>query len=315
MTQVTIFGGTGFIGRYLVDSLADLGVTIKVATRHPQSVYFLRTAGSVGQVVPVLCDIHNDASVANAVAGSDWVINLVGVLTEKGKNNFDAVHAEFPARLAKAARAANVSRFVQVSALGADKNAASHYARSKAQGETNVLAELPNASILRPSIIFGPEDGFFNRFARLASIAPFLPLIGGGKTLFQPVYVGDVVVAIVACLTSSKDVQGKIFELAGPEQLSFKDCLQRMMDVTQLQCRLVPVPFAVARIKGAVLQYLPGKVLTLDQVRSLQSDNILSNANPTLKDLGITPTPLDAILPSYLKRYRAGGKFAARRKA
>jgi uncharacterized protein YbjT (DUF2867 family) len=315
MTQVTIFGGTGFIGRYVVDKLADLGVTIKVATRHPQSVYFLRTAGSVGQVVPVVCDIHNDASVAHAVAGSDWIINLVGVLTEKGKNNFDNVHAEFPARLAKAARAANASRFIQISALGADKNAKSHYACSKAQGEANVLAEFPNATILRPSIVFGPEDSFFNRFARMASIAPFLPLIGGGKTMFQPVYVGDVVTAIMNCLTSNKDVQGKIFELAGPEQLSFKDCLQRMMDITQLPRHLVPVPFAVAKMKGAVLQCLPGQVLTLDQVRSLQSDNIISNANPTLKDLGVTMTPLDAILPSYLKRYRAGGKFAARRKS
>lgn len=308
--HVTIFGGTGFIGRYLVDRLADMGFVVRVATRRPSSTYFLRTAGSVGQVVGVACNIHDDTSFAAAICGSDYVVNLIGTLAEKGKNTFDALHVQFPGRLGRIAKLAGVQRVVHISALGADEKAPSLYAQSKARGENYLLAEFSNATILRPSIVFGAEDKFFNLFARMASVAPVLPLIGGGKTVFQPVFVGDVVQAIVNALTFDQGVQGKIFELGGPEKLSFKQCIQRIMTHTNVHRPMITLPFAVAKAQGAILQYLPGPLLTLDQVRSLTVNNVVSGHLSGFKDLQIDPMPLDAILPGYLSCYRKGGRFA-----
>lgn len=308
-TQVTVFGGTGFIGRYVIDQLADLGVTVRVATRSVASGYFLRTAGSVGQVVPFVCDIHDDADVRHAVEGSDWVINLVGLLAEKGKKQtFEKVHHEFPERLAKACARAGVKRFVQLSALGASISGPSNYARTKALGEEAVFRNFPEATILRPSVVFGPEDRFFNMFAQMASILPAVMIVGG-DTQFQPVYVGDVAQAVVKSLTAS-DVQGKVFELAGDERYSFRGLMQKMFDYTGQQKAVVSLPFALAKIQGAVLQHLPGQLLTVDQVRQLRVDNVTTGANPGLSALGIVPETLDAILPQYLKRFYPGGRFA-----
>lgn len=315
-TTVTVFGGTGFIGRYLIDQLADMGVIIRVATRSKAGAYFLRTAGSVGQVVPVLCNIHDDASVQKAVAGSDWVINLVGTLVEKGKKgSFEKVHHEFPARLGAIASRAGVKRLVHVSALGASLNSASSYAQTKAKGESALSNNFPEATILRPSVVYGPEDRFFNLFAKLATLSPVLPLIGGGKTLFQPVYVGDVAQAIIAaCKQPEEKVQGKIFELGGDEVLSFKQLLEKMAEFTGNQSRLISVPFFAASLQGRILQHLPGSLLTVDQVKQLKNDNVVSGTKPGLSDLGINPETLDAILPPYLTRFR-GGRFAFKRTA
>jgi uncharacterized protein YbjT (DUF2867 family) len=312
--QITVFGGTGFIGRYVIDRLCDQGYTIRVATRSPSSAYFLRTSGAVGQVVPVACNIFNDASIAEAIAGSSHIINLVGILAEKGRQTFESVHQYFPASLARLAARNHIERFVQVSSLGAGENASSQYAQSKAAGEKAVLAAFPQAAILRPSIVFGPEDGFFNRFARMAQIMPMLPLIGGGHTKFQPVYVGDVADAIVRSI-SAPDVVTGTFELGGDDIYSFKELMEKMFTYTAQPRTLVTVPFALAKAKGAVLQYLPGQLLTVDQVRSLSTDNVISGKYPGLRDFSINPTPLDAILPTYLTRYRPGGRFSKSRAA
>lgn len=315
-TTVTVFGGTGFIGRYVIDRLADLGVQVRVATRSQASAYFLRTAGNVGQVVPVPCNIHDDNSVARLVNGSDWVINLIGALAEKGKKgSFEAIHHQFPARLGAIAARAGVKRLVHVSALGASLDSASVYASTKAKGEAALMNNFPAATILRPSVVYGPEDGFFNLFAKLAGIFPVLPLIGGGETLFQPVYVGDVASAVMAALKEpTEDVAGKIFELGGDEVLSFRGLLERMEEYTGGHSAMVKIPFPVASMMGRVLQRLPGAMLTVDQVRQLKTDNVVSGTKPGLPDLGITPETMANILPSYLSHY-AGGRFAFKRSA
>lgn len=315
-TTVTVFGGTGFIGRYLIDKLADMGVIVRVATRSQASAYFLRTAGAVGQVVPVVCNIHDDNSVQRLVAGSDWVINLIGTLAEKGKKgSFEKLHHEFPARLGAIANRAGVKRLVHISAIGASMDSASSYAQTKAKGEAALANNFPEATILRPSVVYGPEDRFFNRFAQLATISPMLPLIGGGKTLFQPIYVGDVVKAIAASLKQPEsDVQGKIFELGGDEVLSFKQLMEKMAQFTGTQSKLVSVPFALASMQGRILQNLPGALLTVDQVKQLKQDNVISGTKPGLHELGITPEAMEAVLPSYLTRFR-GGRFAFKRSA
>lgn len=316
-TQVTVFGSTGFLGRYVIDRLADMGCIVRVATRSPASAYFLRTAGTVGQIVPVQCNIHDDVSVFSAMHGSDWVINLVGILTEKGRyNTFDNVHHAFARRVATMAARCSIKRLVHLSALGADLHSKSYYARSKAMGENAVLEAFPNATILRPSVLFGPEDGFFNFFARMANISPFLPLIGGGNTLFQPVYVADVADAVTKALTlPAPAVQGKIFELGGEQRYSFRELLEKMMGITGVRKHLLDIPFPLAKIQGAMLQVLPGKLLTVDQVKQLQYDNVMTGDKPGLRDLGIVPATLDAVLPSYLKCYRPGGRLAGKRQA
>ncbi|WP_395677894.1 complex I NDUFA9 subunit family protein [Inquilinus sp.] len=305
---VTLFGGTGFVGRYVAQMLAHRGWRIIVAARHPDRALPLKTAGAVGQVVPVFADIRDDASVAAAVAGADAVVNLVGILFERGKQRFDSVHGEAAGRVARAAAAAGASRFVQVSAIGASADSPSSYARTKAAGEAAVRAAFPGASILRPSVIFGPEDGFFNLFAGLARTAPFLPLFGGGTTKFQPVYVQDVAAAIVACLEQD-GTAGQTYELGGPRVYSFRELMQLTLQQTGRKKRLVSVSWGVAALEAKLLGLLPKPLLTSDQVTQLKIDNVVGAGARTLADLGIQPTPAELILPSYLDRYRPGGRF------
>ncbi|KGM35114.1 complex I NDUFA9 subunit family protein [Inquilinus limosus] len=305
---VTLFGGTGFVGRYVAQMLAQRGWRIIVASRHPDRALPLKTAGAVGQIVPVFADIRDDGSVAAAVAGADAVVNLVGILFERGKQRFDSIHGEAAGRVARAAAAAGASRFVQISAIGASADSPSSYARTKAAGEAAVRAAFPGASILRPSVIFGPEDGFFNLFANLARTAPFLPLFGGGTTRFQPVYVRDVAAAIVACLERD-GTAGQTYELGGPRVYTLREIMQLTLQQTGRKKRLVPLSWGMAAFEAKLLGLLPKPPLTSDQVTQLKIDNVVGAGARTLTDLGITPTPAELILPSYLDRYRPGGRF------
>ncbi len=303
---VTIFGGSGFVGRHTVRALARAGWRIKVATRHPARGFFLRPLGSVGQIDFVKCDVSDPQSVAQALAGAQAAINLTGILFEKGQS-FEDVQADGAANIAQAAAAAGLGALVHVSAIGADAESDSTYAVTKAQGEQAVREAFPGAVILRPSIIFGPEDGFFNKFAEMARLFPALPLVGGGRTRFQPVFVGDVAQAIVAALSRQ---DGRTYELGGPTTYSFKDLLQLILRETGRKRALIPLPFALASLKAAFLQLLPNPILTMDQVRLLKKDNVVSSTAAGLADLGITPTSVEAVIPAYLWRYRAKGEYA-----
>ena len=311
---VTIFGGSGFIGRYLVQRLAQRGWTVRVAVRHPRQALFLKPLGDVGQITPVPAALQDESSIAAAVAGADAVVNLVGLLYEKGRQTFEAVHLRGAERIAEAAAQAGARDMVQVSAIGASVTAEADYARSKGAGEAAVRRAFPSAVVVRPSIVFGPEDGFFNLFAAIARLSPMLPLIGGGHTLFQPVYVGDVADAIVTCL-ENHDCRGKTYELGGPEVYSFKALMVLLLRQIRRRRLLVPIPFAVADLQGAVLQLLPVPPLTRDQVRLLREDNVVSEGALGLADLGIDPTGVEVIVPTYLDRYRPGGRFGAGRAA
>jgi uncharacterized protein YbjT (DUF2867 family) len=309
--RVTVFGGSGFIGRYVVRRLAADGWVVRVAVRNPIAAAFLKTAGNVGQVVPMRVDITGDEAVLDtALDGADAVVNLVGILYEGGRRSFQAVHAEAPARLARIAAKAGVSRFVQMSALGADPHSPALYARSKAAGEAAVLAAFSQAAIIRPSIVFGPEDSFFNRFARMARYSPALPLIGGGHNKYQPVYVCDVADAIIRSLHEDA-APGQIYELGGPRVYTFKALMELMLRELRRHRGLIPIPYWMADIQAAILQVLPFPLLTRDQVKLLQIDNVLSGTKPGLAELGIQPTALELILPTYLDIYRKGGRFAA----
>ena len=303
---VTIFGGSGFVGRHTVRALARAGWRIKVATRHPARGFFLRPLGAVGQIDFVKCDVSDPQSVARALAGAQAAINLTGILFEKGQS-FEEVQADGAANIAQGAAAAGLRALVHVSAIGADAESDSTYAVTKAQGEQAVREAFPNAVILRPSIIFGPEDGFFNKFAEMARLFPALPLVGGGHTRFQPVFVGDVAQAIVAALSQQ---DGRTYELGGPTTYSFKELLQLILRETGRKRALIPLPFALASLKAAFLQLLPNPILTMDQVRLLKKDNVVSATAAGLGDLGITPTSVEAVIPAYLWRYRAKGEYA-----
>lgn len=298
---VTVFGGSGFIGRHLVRRLAEQGHTIRVAVRSPDEALYLKVMGRVGHVVPVAANVTDEASVARAIAGSDWVVNLVGILAEGGGNrSFERVHVQGAANVAKAAAAAGVSRLVHVSALGASDASPAKYGKSKARGEAAVRAAFPAAVILRPSVVFGPEDGLFNMFACMAKFSPVLPVI---DTSFQPVYVGDVADAIVAGLTRD-DALGGTYELGGPEVANGRRLMELVLHYTARKRFLVSVPFWILAIEGLVLQFVPGKLLTADQVLMLHAPNVVSVGAKTLADLGIQPTPMDVILPTYLNRFR-----------
>jgi uncharacterized protein YbjT (DUF2867 family) len=305
---VTVFGGSGFIGRTLVKRLARTGAVIRVPVRNPEMAKVLKPMGDVGQITPFRIDIGSDHEVAAAVAGADAIVNLIGILYERRGSRFDAIHGAAAGRIAGAAASAGVRQLIQVSAIGADANAPAAYARSKAAGEKAVRAALPGAVILRPSIVFGPEDNFFNRFAGLARLAPVLPLIGGGHTKFQPVYVGDVADAIMAALDAPA-APGRTYELGGPKIYSFKQMALMLADI-QRHCVLVPIPFGLASLEAAFLELLPVPLLTRDQVRMLRRDCVVGPGAETLKDLGLAPTALEAILPTYLDRFRPGGRFA-----
>jgi len=306
---VTVFGGSGFIGRTLVKRLAKTGAVIRVPVRNPEHAKLLKPMGDVGQITPFRIDLGSDHEVAAAIAGAETVVNLIGILYESRGSRFEAIHGAAPGRIARAAAGAGVRQLVHVSAIGADPASPAAYARSKAAGEAALRAALPSAVILRPSIVFGPEDGFFNRFAGLARLVPVLPLIGGGHTKFQPVYVGDVADAIMAAL-SDPAASGKTYELGGPEILSFKELMQLMLAEIQRHCLLVPIPFGVAMLEATFLELLPVPLLTRDQVRMLKRDTVVGPGALTLHDLGLAPTALEAILPTYLDRFRPGGRFA-----
>ena len=322
MKQVTVFGGSGFIGRHLVKRLAEQGWIVRVAVRDAAGANFLRPMGDVGQITPVVANVRDDASVAAAVRDSDAVVNLVGILYERGKQSFEAVHKDAAARIARHAKAAGVERLVQMSALGASTRSRSRYAWSKAAGEEAVLAEFPGAMILRPSVVFGPQDDFFNRFAAMARLLPFLPVIGGTCPMygranagpdddgnrFQPVYVGDVADAIMAGLTRD-DTAGKIYELVGPAVYTFRELMELVLRQTDRRCFLLPVPFWLASLMSAFLQFLPTPPLTPDQVTLLQSDNVASGDLPGLETLDISPTAAEVVLPTYMDRFRRGGRF------
>ena len=307
---VTVFGGSGFIGRHTVRALAKRGYRVRVAVRRPDLANFIQPLGNVGQIQPVQANVRVRWSVDRAVEGADHVINLIGILHESGRQTFSAVQ-DFGARAVAEAARAQGAKMTQISAIGADLDSPSAYARSKAAGEAAVLETLPGATIFRPSIVFGPEDEFFNRFANMARFSPALPLIGGGHTRFQPVFVGDVAEAL------ARSVDGKaapgIYELGGPEVRSFRQCMELMLDIIGRKRLLLPVPWPIASIQGAVLGMLPGKLLTSDQVTQLRSDNVVSDeataARRTLEGLGITPRAMEAILPSYLWRYRVAGQY------
>ena len=312
---ICVFGGTGFVGRYVVQKLAHQGYRIKVASRSPQSAYFLRTYGVVGQIVPVLCDYSED-SIKAAVKGCDYVINTVGILYEKGKSSFEKTHETLPENIAKACAKENVKKLVHISALGIE-DSQSKYAKSKLDGEKAIAKSFENHIILRPSIIFGPEDDFFNRFAKMAKLSPVLPLIGGGKTMFQPVYVNDVAEAVKTAIENKEiNATSRVFELAGPEKISFKEVLERIQAIIGTDRAYISLPFWLAKIQGFFLSLLPGEpMLTVDQVKSLQSDNVESGKSPSLQDMGIIPTAMGLVVPRYLERHVAGGKFAASRKS
>jgi NADH dehydrogenase len=310
---VTVFGGSGFVGAQVVRALAKRGLRVRVAVRNPGRGYRLRMLGDVGQIEIVQANVRNAASIARAMAGAQGCVNLVGVLYEAGRQKFQSIHAMGARNLAEAALAAGVQRFVQVSAIGADIDSPSKYARSKAMGEAAVREIIPDAVILRPSIVFGPEDGFFNRFAAMASLSPVIPLFGGGQTKFQPVFVGDVAAAVASAVVDPA-TSGSTYELAGPAVYSFKALMQLVCRETGRRPLLVPVPFPIAGLIGATGDLFPAGLiappLTSDQVKLLRIDNIASPEVAGLADLGIEPTALEAVLPTYLFRYRKGGQYA-----
>jgi len=310
---VTIYGGDGFVGRHLVQALARTGCRMRIAVRRPDLAGHLQPLGTVGQIHPVQANLRYPDSVLRAAEGADAVVNLVGILHESGKQRFDDIHIAGAGVIARVAKAAQVKKVIHVSAIGADPRSASHYARSKAGGEKAVLKTRPDAIILRPSVIFGPEDKFFNRFAAMARIAPVLPLIGGGHTRFQPVYVGDIARAIVAGL-EGRCKQGEIYELGGPEIMNPRQIFERVLHHTARKRLLVPVPFALAMMKAWFLQLAPNPLLTVDQVRLLMSNNIVDRVavvhRRTLAGLNIDPVPADAVIGCYLERFRPRGEFA-----
>jgi NADH dehydrogenase len=310
-TLVTIYGGSGFLGRHLVRALAKRHYRIRVAVRRPDLAFHLQPLGRVGQINAVQANLRNAESVEAAARGADVVINLVGILFERGRQRFDAIHTEGAANVARAAKA-HGARLVHVSAIGADENSTSVYARSKAAAERLVGEIVPEATIVRPSIMFGPEDNFFNLFASLARMSPVLPLIGGGHTKFQPVFVGDAAQAIV-CAVDGQARAGTTYELGGPEVRTFREIFEYILETIERHRLLVPVPFLVAKLKASLLQLMPKPLLTPDQVELLRTDNIVSPEaiaqQRTLQGLGIEPETIEAVVPFYLWRFRKTGQF------
>lgn len=325
---VTVFGAGGFLGRHLVRRLAKSGAIVRAAVPDPEAASYLKPMGEVGQVVPIAANLNHPGSVRLAVEGAEAVVNLVGILYERGRRSFQAIHVEGAKRVAEAAKAAGAKRLVHVSALGADAQSDSAYAQSKAQGEAAVKAAFPQATILRPSVVFGPEDGFFNRFGQMAALLPVLPvyvadgfkvriepmeleyeinLFGSGGPKFQPVYVGDVADALMAALERA-ETPGQTYELAGPRAYSMKAIMELVARETRRDNWLVPLPYWVGRIQAFFLQFLPTPPLTPDQMKLLRRDNVASGALPGLAALGIDATAIEAIVPGYLARYRPATK-------
>jgi NADH dehydrogenase len=314
---VAVFGASGFLGRHVVRELARRGWRIRAAVRRPHLAHDLRPLGSIGQIDLVQANIRYRPSIEEAIAGCDAVVNLVGILDEQGQQNFDAVQANGARNVAEVAAGAGIRNMVHVSAIGADANSESTYARTKAEGEAAVRDHVPEAVILRPSIIFGPQDDFFNRFAGMTRISPFLPAIGGGKTRFQPVYVDDVADCVAIAL-ETPGLRGRTYELGGPEIMTFKELMQLMLRVIGRRRTLIPIPFAAAGVMGKagdVAGFVPfvSAPITSDQVKLLKTDNVVGASGEdvdTIADFGVEPEPLEAILPTYLVRFRKHGQFS-----
>jgi uncharacterized protein YbjT (DUF2867 family) len=307
--RVAILGGAGFIGRYVVKRLAERGDVLAVGGRNAASAKFLKLKGDVGQVGLLNVSIHDEALLRAFVVNVDSVVNLVGILHESGRQRFDAVHHVGAARLARVARDAGVERFVHISAIGADPRSPSAYARTKAAGEEAVRDAFPTATVLRPSVVFGPEDQFFNRLAALATISPVVPLIGGGETRFQPVYVGDVADAVVRCIDDPATA-GRVYELGGPQVYSLRELTELLLAQIRRKRLLVDLPFGLAALQARLMALLPSPPLTPDQVEMLKRDNVVASGALGLEALGLTPTAVEAILPTYLDRFRRGGWYA-----
>ncbi len=312
-TLITLIGGSGFLGRHVVRALAKRGYRIRVACRRPDLAGHVQPLGVPGQIMPVQANVRYPDSLAAVCEGAHAVVNLTGVLYSAGAQSFDAIHVFGAEASARAAKAAKAKTFIQISAIGADASSASDYAKSKAEGEARARANFPGAIVIRPSIVFGPEDQFFNRFAAMARFSPALPLIGGGATKFQPVFVGDVAKAVTQ-LIDANIASGKTYEFGGPEVESFRDLLDFTLQTIGRKRLLVPVPWPVARIQGMIMGLLPKPLLTSDQVELLKHDNVVSadalRDGRTLQGLGITPRGIEAIVPSYLYRYRKAGEFS-----
>ncbi|HYC74070.1 complex I NDUFA9 subunit family protein [Brevundimonas sp.] len=312
---ITVFGGSGFVGGQVVRLLARRGWRIRVAVRRPDRAYRLQTSGHVGQIQAVRCDATDAAQVEAALQGADAAINLIGVLYETRSRSFEALHVEAARNIAVACAAARIERLVHMSAIGANPESESRYACTKAAGEMAVREAKPDAVIIRPSIVFGSGDSFLNKFASMASMAPALPLIGGGKTRFQPVYVGDVAEAIARAV-ERPDAAGRTFELGGPEVMTFEEVLKLVLHETRRRNGLIPLPFFAARAIGSLAQITAlvgiAPVLTRDQVVMLETDNVVAEGAEGLAELGVEPTGVEAIAPSYLWRYRRGGQFSER---
>ena len=306
--RTAVLGGSGFIGRYVVKRLAARGDVIAVGCRNAEQAKFLKPLGDVGQIVPLNIAIGNEELLPAFLAGNDTLVNCVGILQEKGSQTFDLAHHSGPARLARFAREAGVERFVHFSAIGADSRSSSAYARTKAAGEQAVRDAFPTVTILRPSVVFGPEDQFFNRFAAIAMLSPVLPLIGGGETRFQPVYVGDVADAVMKCLEDSASA-GRLYELGGPKIYTFRELLDLLLSEIRRKRRFLDVPFGLAAAQARLMSILPNPPLTPDQVELLKRDNVVSSGAMTLASLGIAPTVAEVILPAYLDRFRRGGWY------
>ena len=310
---VTVFGGSGFLGRNAVRALAKAGYRIRVAVRKPHNANYLPPMGTVGQIQLFKCNVSDADQIAAALKGASMAINLTGLMSQRGAQSFQAIHVDAARAIAEAAHSAGVGTLVHMSAIGADVDSKSKYAETKGEGERAVRDAFPDAAILRPSLVFGAEDKFFNKFANLARFFPALPLIGGGHTKFQPVFVSDVASAILHCIEDTA-TRGKTYELGGPKTCSFKDLMQIMLREIGRKRLLVPVPFFAARIKAFFLQ-IPAMILpidpllTMDQVTLLKSDNVVSSGALGLSDLDIAPESLEKVLPTYLWRFRAKGQF------
>jgi len=312
---VTIYGGSGFVGRYIARRMAKAGWRVRVAVRRPNEAMHVKPYGAVGQVEPVFCNIRDDDSVRAVMQGADAVINCVGTFSRRGKNNFDAIQHQGAARIARIAAEEGVARLVHISAIGADVEARSLYGQSKGRGEAAILAAYPGAAILRPSVIFGPEDAFFNRFAAMTRLGPILPVVGA-STRFQPVYVDDV--AAAAQMGADGRAAPGIYELGGPDVATFRELMQRMLRVIQRRRLIVNIPFWIAGIMGWAMEIvqtvslglIPAQI-TRDQAKSLRSDNVVSKGAKGFADLGIEPVSLESVLPDYLWRFRPDGQYAA----
>lgn len=308
--RVVVFGGSGFIGRYLVRRLGAAGANVTVAVRDPEAALFLKPMGDVGQITPLYANVRKPKTVARAMEAADMVVNLTGVL-HQGDQPFAGVHAMGARNVARAAAEQGVTRFVQMSSIGADPKSASSYAATKGAGEAAVREAIPTATVLRPSVLFGPEDDFLNRFGSMLRFAPVLPLVGGGATRFQPVYVGDVADAVMAALQND-DAAGEDYELGGPRVMSFREIMEFIRQEVGRPALLAPIPFGPAKVLGALMQILPNPPLTMDQVTLLKSDNVVTEGAKGFADLGITElATIETIAPGYLARYRKPGKQTA----